>query len=171
MTTDVIPILHVADAAVAATWYRRLGFVVEFEHRFGPGFPAYVGIRREGAQIHLSEHEGDARPDTLVHVWVDDVAELAALLGITVEAAPWAREIDVVDPDGNRLRIGTSTTVRDTDGQLGAGTVEMLVAGTGDLSLVAGARGGTPLVVVATRERGVAPGVPPGDADGVTVFS
>lgn len=74
-----------------------------------------------------------------MYVWVDDVAELAALLGITVEAAPWAREIDVVDPDGNRLRIGTSTTVRDTDGQLGAGTVEMLVAGTGDLSLVAGA--------------------------------
>ena len=128
MTTDVIPILHVADAGVAATWYRRLGFVVEFEHRFEPGFPAYVGIRRDGAQIHLSEHEGDARPDTLVYVWVDDVDELAALLGATVEAAPWAREVEVVDPDGNRLRIGTRTTERDTDGQLGAGTVETLMA-------------------------------------------
>lgn len=128
MTTDVIPILRVADAASAARWYEQLGFEVEFVHRFEPGFPAYVGIRREGAQIHLSEHEGDARPDTLVYLWVDDVDAIAATLDATVEAAPWAREVDVVDPDGNRLRIGTPAISRDVDGQLGTGAVDAILA-------------------------------------------
>lgn len=105
MTTDVVPILHVADAAETARWYARLGFRQEFEHRFGPGFPLYVGIRRDGAQIHLSEHEGDARPDTLVYMWVDDLDQLASTLGATIDEQPWGREIGVADPDGNRLRI------------------------------------------------------------------
>ena len=116
MTTDAIPILYVADAGAAAQWYGRLGFTVEFEHRFEPDLPAYVGIRREGAQIHLSEHEGDARPGTLVYLWVDDVDTIASELRATVQTAPWAREIEVADPDGNRLRIGTATIERDADG-------------------------------------------------------
>jgi hypothetical protein len=105
MTTDVIPILRVADAESAAQWYARLGFVVEFEHRFEPHLPAYVGLRREGAQIHLSEHAGDARPDTLVFIWVDDVDAAAAEFGVDVSEAPWGREISLTDPDHNRLRI------------------------------------------------------------------
>mgnify|MGYP001603819847 FL=1 len=128
MTTDVIPILHVGDAAAAARWYEQLGFAVEFEHRFEPGFPAYVGIRREGPQIHLSEHDGEARPDPLVYGWVDDVDAIASKLDATVKVQPWAREIEVLDPDGNRLRIATPTTERDTDGQLGTRTVEDLTA-------------------------------------------
>lgn len=31
----------------------------------------------------------------------------AAEFGFAVEAQPWAREIELTDPDGNRLRIGT----------------------------------------------------------------
>ena len=27
--------------------------------------------------------------------------------GVEVEAVPWGRQIEVTDPDGNRLRIGT----------------------------------------------------------------
>jgi hypothetical protein len=29
---------------------------------------------------------------------------------VAVEAAPWAREVELRDPDGNRLRIGTPTS-------------------------------------------------------------
>ncbi len=105
MTTRVIPIFRVADAAASAEWYAQLGFKQVFEHRFAPDMPAYVGIEREGAMIHLSEHTGDASPDSLVYVWVDEVDPLAELFGATVEEMPWARDFGVTDPDGNRLRI------------------------------------------------------------------
>jgi len=60
--------------------------------------------------LFLSEHEGDARPDTLVYLRVRDVEAIARAFGTRVEDAPWAREIELRDPDGNRLRIGTPTT-------------------------------------------------------------
>lgn len=105
MPTDIAPIFRVADAAASLAWYRRLGFEPQFEHRFAPGLPAYVGIQRDGAEIHLSEHVGDAEPHGLAYVWVDLVDPLAAEFGATVEDMPWARDFEIADPDGNRLRI------------------------------------------------------------------
>ena len=32
---------------------------------------------------------------------------IAEEFGAAVETQPWAREIELTDPDGNRLRIGT----------------------------------------------------------------
>jgi predicted enzyme related to lactoylglutathione lyase len=126
VTTDIVPILRVADARVAAAWYGRLGFTVEFEHRFGPGAPAYVGIRRAGAHVHLSEHSGDARPDTLIYVWVDDVDAVASSFGVDVEHRPWGREAHLRDPDGNRLRVAQAPRQLDADAALGDGTVELV---------------------------------------------
>jgi catechol 2,3-dioxygenase-like lactoylglutathione lyase family enzyme len=105
MSTDVVPIFRVADAARSVEWYGRLGFEQVFEHRFAPGLPAYVGIRRDDAQIHLSEHTGDASPESLVYVWVDAVDPLAALFGAEIDEMPWGRDFEIADPDGNRLRI------------------------------------------------------------------
>ena len=105
----VIPILRVSDAAVAVAWYRRLGFIEESVHRFGPGMPAFVTIARGRIRLFLSEHEGDARPGTLMYLRVRDVEAIAAEFGVIVEQAPWAREIEIQDVDGNRLRIGTPT--------------------------------------------------------------
>ncbi|KAA5837221.1 VOC family protein [Saccharopolyspora hirsuta] len=107
MDEEVIPILHVADAEVAAAWYQRLGFVKEWEHRFEPGLPAFVEVVRGRVRLFLSEHSGDARPDTLVYLRVRDVDAVAAEFSATVGEAPWAREVELRDPDGNRLRIGT----------------------------------------------------------------
>ena len=36
-----------------------------------------------------------------------DVDAVATEFGVPVEQAPWAREVELTDPDGNRLRIGT----------------------------------------------------------------
>ena len=62
----VIPILRVRDADVAVAWYKRLGFQQTSVHRFEPGFPAFVTIERGPMKLFLSEHKGDARPDTLI---------------------------------------------------------------------------------------------------------
>ena len=79
MKAHLAPIVRVVDASVAAEWYaRHLGFATEFEHRFAPGLPLYVGLVRDDARIHLSEHTGDARPRTLIYLWVPDVDAAAA---------------------------------------------------------------------------------------------
>ncbi|MFJ8816460.1 glyoxalase superfamily protein [Amycolatopsis thermoflava] len=109
MDEEVIPILRVADAAAAVAWYERVGFTKQWEHRFEPELPAFVEVARGGVALFLSEHTGDARPDTLVYLRLRDVDAIAAAFGVPVEEAPWAREIELRDPDGNRLRIGTPT--------------------------------------------------------------
>lgn len=103
---EVIPILRVRDAAVAVAWYARLGFRQQWEHRFEPGFPVFTEVARGRVRLYLSEHEGDARPDTLVYLRVVELDAVAAEFGVRPEEAPWGRELELRDPDGNRLRVG-----------------------------------------------------------------
>jgi hypothetical protein len=63
--------------------------------------------RNGGSRLFLSEHEGDARPDTLLYLRVADVDAIAEEFATEVVEMPWARELHLTDPDGNRLRIGT----------------------------------------------------------------
>jgi glyoxalase superfamily protein len=86
----------------------RLGFQKRGEHRFGPGMPAFVTVARGDVRLFLSEHTGDARPDTLMYLFVADIDVIAGQFGMTPRDEPWAREIELRDPDGNRLRIGTA---------------------------------------------------------------
>lgn len=107
MPEAMVPIFRVNNAASTSEWYLRWGFTVIGEHRFAPGMPVYMFLERNGVELHLSEHTGDARPGTLVYFWVDDVDAVAAEFEIEVETQPWAREITLVDPDGNRIRVAT----------------------------------------------------------------
>ena len=108
MDEEAIPVLHVEDAGRAVGWYERLGFEKEWEHRFEPGFPLFVSIARGGMRLYLSEHAGDARPDTLVYLYVRDVDVVAREFGVPVdEESPAGRECALQDPDGNRLRVAT----------------------------------------------------------------
>ncbi|MGF1596259.1 MAG: glyoxalase superfamily protein [Acidimicrobiales bacterium] len=109
MAEQLVPILKVADANRSADWYTRLGFTKEFEHRYSEEFPAYVGMVKGDIALHLSEHAGDATPDTLLYYWVDDVDVVAKEFGVDATDEDWAREVHLTDPDGNRLRIGTRT--------------------------------------------------------------
>src|SRR5215212_7081520 len=74
---EVIPILRVRVAAATAGWYERLGFKLVNVYRFEPGFPAFATIQRGDISLFLSEHTGDARPDTLVYLRVRDAERLA----------------------------------------------------------------------------------------------
>lgn len=63
--------------------------------------------KRGDITLFLSEHTGDARPDTLVYLRLHGVAELAARFGMTPDDNPWGPDFEITDPDGNRLRINT----------------------------------------------------------------
>src|SRR5438045_1715776 len=108
---EVVPVLRVGDAARSVAWYERLGFHKEWEHQFEPGFPWFVSVRRGDARLYLSEHKGDARPNTLLHLYVADIDAVSKEFGVPIDEDGLAgRECDFCDLDGNRLRVATRTT-------------------------------------------------------------
>lgn len=103
-----MPVLYVEEAARAIGWYERLGFHKEWEHQFEAGLPWFVSVLRGRVRLYLSEHKGDARPNTLIHLYVNDIEAVSREFGIPVDEEGLAgRECDLEDPDGNRLRVAT----------------------------------------------------------------
>jgi catechol 2,3-dioxygenase-like lactoylglutathione lyase family enzyme len=107
---EVIPVLYVEDAARAVDWYRRLGFEKQREHQFEPGLPWFVSVARGRVRLYLSEHKGDARPNTLIHLNVTDIDTVSREFGIPVDEdgpgsgvipARWSRR-------GFTLQLGSS---------------------------------------------------------------
>lgn len=84
----MIPILRVKSAAEAVEWYGRIGFEQESVHRFAPHMRAFVTVRRGTIKLFLSEHTGDARPDTLVYLALSDLRPVAAEFGVEPEECP-----------------------------------------------------------------------------------
>jgi catechol 2,3-dioxygenase-like lactoylglutathione lyase family enzyme len=112
----VVPALRITDYARSKAFYRDgLGFRIDGEHRFGPDFPVFMWISRDGMEINLSEHAGDCEIGGLVHFYVPDVDAWYEELrgrGTKVkdppnERIPGLRMMTVLDPDGNQLRICT----------------------------------------------------------------
>ncbi len=110
MAEELIPILYSQDAHASAKWYQRLGFEVEGEHQFKPGLPYYLFLVRGTNRLHLSEHTGDAKPGTLLYFYLQEVDSIATEFEVEIIEQPWAREVHLTDPDGNRLRIGAGKT-------------------------------------------------------------
>ena len=109
-----VPVMLSLDEAKCREFYCDfLGFEIEFEHRFAPHLPVYLGLRRGAVELHLSPHRGDATTGSAVFVWMtgmDDYRRALAASGTRFpvpEAVdqPWGRELTVTDPFGNRLRF------------------------------------------------------------------
>ena len=108
MDEEVVPVLYVEDAVRAVSWYERLGFETEWEHQFEPGSPWFVSAARGHVRLYLSEHKGDAHPNTLIHLYVADIQRVSDEFGVPIDEEGLAgRESQLEDPDGNRLRVGT----------------------------------------------------------------
>jgi catechol 2,3-dioxygenase-like lactoylglutathione lyase family enzyme len=112
----VIPTLRMTDEARSRAFYvDGLGFQVDWTHRFGPHSPVLLQLSRDGMIVFLSQHVMDCALGGLVHLFVDSVDDWHARLergGVAIELPPtdqpWGlREMHLVDPDGNRLRICT----------------------------------------------------------------
>ena len=111
-----IPVLHVSSSAAAEDFYcTRLGFRRQFAYRVDESAadPCYMGLSRDGAQLHISTFSGDAVSGGVVYLLVDDVDALYAELtahGVAIDLAPtdqtWGnREMYVRDSDGNSIRF------------------------------------------------------------------
>jgi catechol 2,3-dioxygenase-like lactoylglutathione lyase family enzyme len=109
-----IPILRMFDEAKARQFYLDfLGFSVEFEHRFEADLPLYLGISRNGLQLHLSEHHGDASPGATVFVPMQNIELLRNELQgkrygygrPDIVQQGWGQVLEVYDPFGNRIRF------------------------------------------------------------------
>ena len=117
----VIPTLRVTDEERSRAFYvDGLGFNVDWTHRFEPNFPALLQLSRDGMIFYLSQHVMDCAVGGLIHLFVDSVDDWYAQLvrnGVAIELPPtdqpWGlREMHLLDPDGNRLRICTRLSRR-----------------------------------------------------------
>jgi catechol 2,3-dioxygenase-like lactoylglutathione lyase family enzyme len=112
-----IPILRIFSEEKSREFYLDfLGFELDWEHRFSDDSPLYCQVSRGEMTLHLSEHAGDASPAARVYVWVTNLdafhVELSAkeyrYMRPGIEHAPWAREMEVVDPFHNRITFAES---------------------------------------------------------------
>jgi catechol 2,3-dioxygenase-like lactoylglutathione lyase family enzyme len=110
----VVPALRITNYERSKAFYvNGLGFTIDWEHRFEPGFPVFMQVSREGLIFYLSEHTGDCQPGGLVHLMVDDVdAWHRDIVSRGVQPAqpptdePWGlRDMNIIDPDGNQIRV------------------------------------------------------------------
>lgn len=105
----VAPIFPVRDLAAGVAYYVDvLGFGVAWQDR---GIMAAISL--DGAQLWLCEGD-QGHPGTWVWFGVDDAAAYfaqvvarGAMVRVPPTNYPWALECQLLDPDGNVLRIGS----------------------------------------------------------------
>jgi catechol 2,3-dioxygenase-like lactoylglutathione lyase family enzyme len=116
MKQSVIPQLRVTDAKRSLAFYSdALGFSVDWEHQFEPGFPLFLQITRQNQTVFLTEHTGDCQVGGAVFFWVQDADSCYAEFTqkgvvpstLIANTSYGTREFVVTDPDGNRLRFAT----------------------------------------------------------------
>jgi len=104
---SLAPVFRVGNVADAVAWYQRLGFQLHFEHSAGPGFSRTQAVVGRGAlHLVLSDCEEDGRPEGLVILRVaDDVESIASEFNVAVQNWVIGKQVELRDPDGNRIRI------------------------------------------------------------------
>ena len=112
----VMPTLRMTDYERSKDFYvAHLGFQIDWEHRFEPGFPVFMQVSRDGLAFFLTEHTGDCPVGGLIHLYVPDVDAWfgeCRQKGVPVQEPPneclqGLRSMTIMDPDGNKLHICT----------------------------------------------------------------
>ena len=119
MPQTVIPQLRITEPERSRRFYcDGLGFRIDWEHRFEPGFPVFMQLTRDAQTLFLTQHAGDCEPGGAVYFIVPDAdccLNEFRTRGITpatdISDTPWGtREFMLLDPDGNRLRFAAHFT-------------------------------------------------------------
>jgi uncharacterized glyoxalase superfamily protein PhnB len=115
MNPQCVPFLQVTDALVSSEFYCNvLGFQKEWEYQPDGDAPAFISIRRENIRLFLTEHP-ESSVGALLYCYVDDVDQFHKEIiqrGAILEWEPidtdWnTREMQLRDPNGNKLRFGS----------------------------------------------------------------
>ena len=108
-----VPVLATADLGASIVFWEAAGFESE---RYGADFAV---LERDGVELHLVEPQPGGRDRGAAYLLVRDVDDVhrawaAAGLAVTeLRDEPWGmREFTLVDPGGNRIRVGRSTGSR-----------------------------------------------------------
>jgi predicted enzyme related to lactoylglutathione lyase len=112
------PILPVRQLEASIEFYvKKLAFAVDF---IGPG--RFASLSRDRCHLFLSEDD-QGNPGTWVWIGVDDVEALLEEYRAKGNDArhpptnyPWAYEMQIEDPDGNVLRLGSERRADRPDG-------------------------------------------------------
>jgi catechol 2,3-dioxygenase-like lactoylglutathione lyase family enzyme len=112
----VAPIFRIYSLEKAREFYVGfLGCKVDFEHRFEPDAPVYMGVSRGDLVLHLSEHHGDGTPGSVAYVYTSGVEALHRELNDKkyrhnrpgLQRQDWGMlEMTVIDPFNNRITFG-----------------------------------------------------------------
>ena len=114
-----VPIFRIFSLEKAREFYLDfLGFKLDWEASFGPNFPLYMQVSRDGLAVRLSEHHGDATPGSHAYVTMTGVKGLHRELNEKnyrhnkpgLQQQDWGTtELTVIDPFGNRITFGEPT--------------------------------------------------------------
>jgi len=108
---QIIPVLRILDVAKAKEFYIDwLGFVIDWEHRFGENFPLYMQVSLNNIVFHLTEHYGDCLPGARVRVSITAIETFHQQLKEykyykpAVKQPEWeTKELSLIDPFGNHI--------------------------------------------------------------------
>ena len=114
MIKAAIPIIRVRSSVHAQAFYcEKLGFILAFAYRPDPtrSDPCYMGLHRDGVQIHVSSFEANGPTGMSVAFHAESVDSLHAEFeskGVPIHMPPtdqtWGnREMYLRDPDDNKL--------------------------------------------------------------------
>ncbi|MDQ3696386.1 MAG: glyoxalase superfamily protein [Chloroflexota bacterium] len=89
----------------------KLGFQLDWEHRFTSLAPLYAQVSRSGLTLHLSEHHGNASPGSTADVtmhgidafWSELTARNYPYRKPGIETVNRGRVLTVIDPFSNQV--------------------------------------------------------------------
>lgn len=109
-----IPTFRILDYKKAIDFYiNKLGFEIDWEHRFNPKEPVYMQISKNGLTLHLSENKR-FQPNVIIFVHCKGLIEFhTELINRKVEISlpkpektNWQTlQMEIEDPFGNLLRF------------------------------------------------------------------
>lgn len=114
MNPQCVPFIQVSNIHKSVSFYcEQLGFQKEWEYQPESHLPGFASVRWQNVRLFLTEHP-ESIPGTLVYCYVEDVDRLYQQIterGVELEWTPidtdWqTREMQLRDPDGNKLRFG-----------------------------------------------------------------